>query len=934
MNRATTLLVGIFFLLNLVLSCKTISNSNLSTTSDKLTEYSYIVSSTIEIPIKPEVYQLMHLINIHQPLLDHPDDSGVKARYRSITASADSFNADMAETMKFGYPVELNGQLDRSKLKFWIARQMRFTSQVLEKKGLSISVKNVFESEVRKGDDNLSYVVDYKAEVLGVSLVPDEGEQKTLVLGETRDKEITESIVPIDIMNVYISSMGSHFQDFYRRALSSVRENGIASLLKNSEISNLLEETTTNAMKNPCVIADGDNIVPHGFSYYFDPALPGCASLSGLKKLNVVESKKIPIKTTYPEFHRLFADGKVSFFYYFNDVDGEQFGASERLMSALRKAGLKEVRSEESDGKAWLVSYKGEVNGIEFEIDVGIEGGDSGAKEKFLESLKTHEVIIYDGHAGYGSNIDDSFMKEESYPTDSYQIFFLNGCSTYKYGMVQLLQIKAAKDLDFFNQNIDVITTYNSVKGSLQHHVIFSKLLYAASHYNFKSLSAEQISLYENNLTWLKIVTEINKKADQLEKDNGVFMVSGEQYNQFSPDGQHGPIKRNLSLEEVKKIALDPNLDAYTRISAHKKFVHDFFSSNKETSISAAVAKAMQYCLEHSWNADMHVVLADTFFLPKCQLRKVYLQEPAMFDSLQISSDKPVVFHLNGKIKYLKLEEPADIQGFTVKENEFTSFYPSGKLNVFYLKSERKFRDFAKISSSSHVVLYESGKFRKLSLSSSEDFHSIDGFELESWSQIILREDGRLISGRLHKKTDIQEYDVNEGARFELFDDLTVRSIDSLVQDSFFSNKNGEKLKSIEFRSPGVLRRIRAAEGSEFQFKGKMYWSIALRKDLSIAAAVPGMSEVRGMRFPCALEDDYDMAYYNRKGEMIGCKIGNGFKYRGEQISAGEFLLVDAEGTVLDVNNLSSISSYLEELEFMDIFESDSSDEVWDSDWN
>ena len=113
-------------------------------------------------------------------------------------------------------------------------------------------------------------------------------------------------------------------------------------------------------------------------------------------------------------------------------------------------------------------SVKFEVSLIHPDMSQHEGVGYDGLIDAYKSFAKTHDLVIYDGHAGYNSSYSgvvvhynprhalaaDDFVNLEL--PDKYQLFFFNGCKTYTSYADAMYQHPAKN-----SQNLDVITTVN-----------------------------------------------------------------------------------------------------------------------------------------------------------------------------------------------------------------------------------------------------------------------------------------------------------------------------------------------------------------------------------------------------------------------------------------------------------------------------------------
>ncbi len=177
------------------------------------------------------------------------------------------------------------------------------------------------------------------------------------------------------------------------------------------------------------------------------------------------------------------------------------------------------------------------VGDVTFQIDFVGENKFPTAKKELVKSVGTHEVVLYDGHAGFGGNIESAFTDPDAYPAQKYQILFLNGCRTYKYGMSEILTSKGLRDGDFSGRNVDVLTTaYAAIGHDTNWPLIDALEAGAAKH---RLAETEWLPIDRESLSWLGIITKINHESDKVygrrAEPIGFYAVSGEENNVYTP---------------------------------------------------------------------------------------------------------------------------------------------------------------------------------------------------------------------------------------------------------------------------------------------------------------------------------------------------------------------------------------------------------------
>lgn len=120
--------------------------------------------------------------------------------------------------------------------------------------------------------------------------------------------------------------MGNSFWRFYQKTgatLASKVSGSVYELLKSPTGTFALDQTRkSTALDGKCYEPDGDPVSPFNYFYYFNNRQGSCPQ-NPQGFLQVAEVRDIPVKTTYPEYHKLFADHKLEALVFYNQVNDE-----------------------------------------------------------------------------------------------------------------------------------------------------------------------------------------------------------------------------------------------------------------------------------------------------------------------------------------------------------------------------------------------------------------------------------------------------------------------------------------------------------------------------------------------------------------------------------------------------------------------------------
>lgn len=883
--------------------------SKVLTTSDKVKEFSYELSGSLEIPTAVDPYYVAYLFDIYRPSLDHPDDAEATDELNRLIKSDEEFKSAFSRTYAHAFPIMTEDHsLDQSKVQYWITQQIRYTQNELLQKGISLTLKSVKSVQTSETPDKSAIIVNFKILALGVVDLNTNGGRIDLINSPIHQGDTLT--VPLNVIDFYFESMG--FSDFYRSSITKIRSDGLAAFLSDSEPSKLLGATKDNSVKNKCYTSDGDHISPFSYHYYFNPTLDGCLS-ANLKtsRITVENVSKFDSKTTYPEFHRLFEDKKVDIFVYYGHVDNEEIGASADLKTWLEGKGYQAVPVDSPSGTPTNhLKYSKVIEGIEVSVE-WTWGIDPTAREAFLKSLKTHEVIVYDGHAGYGQTIDQKFAMDDSYPDDRYQVFMLNGCQTYKYGMTQLIDVKALHDFDFYNQNVDIITTFKPVSGHNQNKVLIESIDGAIPFFVENNWTPESKVRFDQDYTWLSIITKINAVSDEMEKDNGVFLVSGEEYNDYAPGKLQYPHRAELTEADLLSVLRDNFREENVRINALKAYAKKFLAADgNPVTIKDTLQKARQFCNHERYGDSVDSIFATVFFMPQCQIKKIFLLNDATYQDLTFSKEKPLVFYPNGTIKQAWLSTTQQVGEYALAGRQTTVFYDTGALRHFQAAVGFKDRTGRDVKQDSKVTLYPSGNIKSASYA---EPITLKGMSFSGSTKF--SENGELLEGVVFGPVSFAGFESKDKTfmRFDVAGNLTAVNSETLT-----SQRGDLKISGghVELYSNGRYKGIFVmGEGKSFTLNGLEYFQIILREDGTRAFATMS-SPFENDRMPCATGDRNSFILFDQKQTVVGCKLSRQFKIAAQTFEAGNPLIWATDGRIIDFADQAALNRYFKEIGF------------------
>ncbi|MBF0359442.1 MAG: hypothetical protein HQK49_00430 [Oligoflexia bacterium] len=779
---------------------------NVKTISDKIKEYGYIIEGTIEIPTDRETYLFSHYIDLQREKLSHPDDRSAIAKIDEILTNDRKFEKDFYEKYQNAYPIinennfRDNKTINENSIKFWIAKQIKYTSIPIEKskKTVKLTLNEVVidKSSIIYGTNSIT--VKYQAICDGIREINARGNSADA--GDNDMLKEGDSIkVPRNIFKNFYSTLDME-SILKKNSLHLSSSSDLINKVDHKESIDKLLQIKNKKIPNVCYENKGDEISLNNYFYYFDHTLSSCkVSSEDLSTLVVTKAiVKKPDYSIYPEYHRLFSDNKLDIFIYFGKVGEEAPYNTKILLQKLFEMGFSTTNQEDMEfnqyfekGLFKLTKMVASENGEnEIALNVTIVMSEKmehkKAKELFTKAIATEEIIYYDGHAGYGANINEYFTKSDTYPKDQYQIIFLDGCNTYYYGVSEILTSKAVRDFDFLNHNIDLVSTYSSAHMLWTIKVDFIKTFELAA-INYKIPSEKWSKKLLKELSWYDIISRINK----LDNANANYMVSGEQGNDYKP-GKEVYISQKNSGDNTR-ILSDIIIYSTHTIAEKKKFFSYLMeatqqqnnNSNNNRSLQDITKSMSELCKEFSIKVAKDII--SPFFHPDtCILKKTSLGNDTIVNGQQISNGSTLFFDKNGFVNSIQLSKDTIINGVKYKKSESSisrlnsgnlDFYENGQVKRGYLATNMKLSDIVKTSNIGIDVDVANTEISSEERNSSINFHSngmlksatlakdtlIKGITLAAKNEIEFSEKGKLTHGRLGKNTIIGDMEYKIG---------------------------------------------------------------------------------------------------------------------------------------------------------------------------
>ena len=99
----------------------------------------------------------------------------------------------------------------------------------------------------------------------------------------------------------------------------------------------------------------------------------------------------------------------------------------------------------------------GKDNKIDIEVEILLSDTSLNSKDRtfhrlYRRALKKSDVVVYDGHSGLGATLDLDILDMGLAGASKYQVFYFNGCSSYRYFKDSYLEKKAGGE-----KNLDIV---------------------------------------------------------------------------------------------------------------------------------------------------------------------------------------------------------------------------------------------------------------------------------------------------------------------------------------------------------------------------------------------------------------------------------------------------------------------------------------------
>jgi len=284
-----------------------------------------------------------------------------------------------------------------------------------------------------------------------------------------------------------------------------------------------------------CVDVGAHDVTSGSFWYYYRPNRSGCRIEAGdvIEPIATVEVSAINTTGRYPEYHKIWEDDALRVVAIFGKYEDGATASSDAGIAAYNRF-LREVQSllrphapitmpevvpndpgvsvPEVTFRAQIADHRS-IEIVALLVD-NVRTAGPAFDARFADLSPRADLIVYNGHAGLGSNVR-ALARKGRWIAGQYAIVFLNGCDTYAYIDNALWAAHAAVNLDdpTGTRYLDIVT--NAMPA------YFSSMPRATMALIRGLLSVDAPRTYE------QIFADIDRSQ--------VVLVSGEQDNTFTP---------------------------------------------------------------------------------------------------------------------------------------------------------------------------------------------------------------------------------------------------------------------------------------------------------------------------------------------------------------------------------------------------------------
>lgn len=327
---------------------------------------------------------------------------------------------------------------------------------------------------------------------------------------------------------------------------------------------------------NPCT--DPHYASDADFFYFFNPTRSGCHLKNGVDYFKVAAKlTRLPESPiTYPDYSRLIdKNGEITIHVlqgknkdtsnphpkWSFDVAAKEFRS---FSSYLRKQGFSDRRLSETEIRRFLTDagvkegdfkkimarygqlpfireYEKKEGGVKVKVrffygTVSADGDSAPLHAFWKDALENASVAIYNGHSGLGGNLDLKSIEKElgEFQVDGnrYQIWVLDGCSTYTYYQEPYFNLKG-RDLKGVNprNNLQILST--GLESDFRYNSLTAQPLVNAILAHLRNQAVP---------SWKSLI--------QVMSHDNLLSVAGDEMSPQTPDGRY--LVRPIPLEAVR----------------------------------------------------------------------------------------------------------------------------------------------------------------------------------------------------------------------------------------------------------------------------------------------------------------------------------------------------------------------------------------------
>jgi hypothetical protein len=373
------------------------------------------------------------------------------------------------------------------------------------------------------------------------------GDQLLYTVGQLNGLTAVGRVDKVVLSNIVKKNVGGKVEISYTAKLPVIwaKRNAVPASIEIKlplDISYAGQEAFATKYKHDCIDFGAHDVDSGSMFYYFRPKASGCTIAAGDVNTTSGVTSPSPVQTTgkFPEYNKVWEDGTINVVAIFGKYeDGATSGDAGisgynefigAMKTELGTHGLTTipasvpsnpgVAAPDIEFNATLSDGK-KIHVVALLTDNVNKGLQEPAFRSRYETLSTRaDFIVYNGHAGLGSNIR-ALAQAGKWVAGQYVVVFMNGCDTFAYIDGSLSSAHKAINSDDTTgfKYIDIVN--NGMPAF------------------FASMSGATMSMFRGLLSYddPKTYEQIFSKVDSSQ----IVMVTGEQDNTFTPGGGGQP---------------------------------------------------------------------------------------------------------------------------------------------------------------------------------------------------------------------------------------------------------------------------------------------------------------------------------------------------------------------------------------------------------